>query len=153
MPISIKMHNRKHSAMHCHETTLRVRFNEIDAYHVAWHGHYVAWMEVGRTELAASFGLDADQLAALGYLAPVVHLELKYLKPARYGEELRILTSVLRRETPTLEFTCRIIGADGNLCASGRTVHALTDREGVLQYRLPAQVAERLACLLAHLGM
>ncbi len=22
-----------------HETPLKVRFNEVDSYHVAWHGH------------------------------------------------------------------------------------------------------------------
>jgi acyl-CoA thioester hydrolase len=137
--------------MRYHETTIKVRFNEVDAYHVAWHGHYVAWMEVGRADLAMAFGLDADQLAGLGYLAPVVQLELKYQRPARYGEELRVLTTARRTETASLEFLCRIIAADGTPCASGKTVHVLTDREGVLQYRLPPEVAERLERLFAHL--
>ena len=30
--------------MRYHETGITVRFNEIDAYRVAWHGHYVAWI-------------------------------------------------------------------------------------------------------------
>jgi acyl-CoA thioester hydrolase len=137
--------------MRYHETSIEVRFNEVDAYHVAWHGHYVAWMEVGRTGLARMFGLDADQLVSLGYLAPVVHLELKYRKPARYGQELRILTTVRRTEAATMEFACRIIDADGNLCASGKTVHVLTDLSDILQYRLPPVIAERLDRLLAYL--
>jgi len=70
--------------MKFHETHLQVRFNEIDAYNVAWHGHYVAWMEVGRNDLAGRFGMDARQLAELGYLGPVVSLEVKYLSPARF---------------------------------------------------------------------
>lgn len=135
--------------MSAHETPLSVRFNEVDSYGVAWHGHYVGWMEVGRNDLAGRFGLDAAQLAALGYLAPVVELELKYRRPARYNEELRILTTARRTETATLEFSCRIVAVDGSLCAAGRTVHALTDLDGVLQYRLPAEIAERLERLLA----
>ncbi|AJE04568.1 acyl-CoA thioesterase [Geobacter pickeringii] len=135
--------------MGAHETSVTVRFNEVDTYGVAWHGHYVAWMEVGRNDLAHRFGLDAAQLADLGYLAPVVELELKYRRPARYHEELRIQTTARRCETATLEFSCRIVAADGSLCAAGRTVHALTDRDGLLQYRLPAPVAERLERLLA----
>ncbi|WP_298438196.1 thioesterase family protein [Geobacter sp.] len=138
--------------MGAHETPLTVRFNEVDSYGVAWHGHYVAWMEVGRHDLAGRFGLDAAQLAGLGYLAPVVELELKYRRPARYNETLRVLTTARRTETATLEFSCRILAADGTLCATGRTVHALTDRDGVLQYRFPAPVAERLERLLASLG-
>ncbi|WP_298268487.1 thioesterase family protein [Geobacter sp.] len=134
-----------------HETPLTVRFNEVDSYGVAWHGHYVGWMEVGRNELAGRFGLDAARLAELGYLAPVVELELKYRRPARYNEMLRILTTSRRTETATLEFSCRISAADGTLCATGRTVHALTDRDGVLQYRFPAPVAPRLEQMLAFL--
>ena len=45
--------------MRYHETKITVRFNEIDAYRVAWHGHYVAWMEIGRNALAGRFDLDA----------------------------------------------------------------------------------------------
>jgi len=133
-----------------HETPIKVRFNEIDAYHVAWHGHYVAWMEVGRSELAGLFGLDADQLAAEGYLAPVITLELNYKRPLRYAEEARVLTTLKRTETATLEFACRIIGADGSVAATGKTVHALTDLAGVLQFQVPSAIAERLARLLSH---
>lgn len=131
------------------EITVKVRFNEVDAYQVAWHGHYVAWMEVGRNDLAGRFELDADQIAAAGYLAPVVALELKFRRPARFGEELRIQTSLRRTETATLEFVCRILGGDGKLCATGKTVHALTDRDGVLQYALPPVIRERVARMLA----
>ncbi len=137
--------------MRYHETHIKVRFNEVDSYHVAWHGHYVSWMEVGRNELAGQFGLNAEQIASTGYLAPVVVLELHFKKSARFDEELRVLTSVRRTPTATLEFICTIVGADGVTCAEGKTVHVLTDREGVLQYRLPPVLAERLEKLVASL--
>jgi acyl-CoA thioester hydrolase len=132
-----------------HETTVKVRFNEIDAYQVAWHGHFVAWMEAGRNELASRFGLDAAQVAATGYYVPVVNLELKFLRPARFAEELRVRTSLRRMETATFEFICTIFGADGRKCATGRVVHALTDLDGVLQYALPPVIRERVERLFA----
>ncbi len=133
----------------CHETVLKVRFNEIDAYNVAWHGHYVSWMEVGRNELAGRFGLNAQDISAAGFLAPVVELELKFLRPARFNDELRIRTSVRRMETATLEFHCTIVGPDGKKCATGRTVLSLIDKNGNLQYSLPPAIRERVECLLA----
>lgn len=136
-----------------HETTVKVRFNEVDAYRVAWHGHYVAWMEVGRNDLAGRFGLSAEDIAASGFMAPVVELNLKYRRPARYGEELRVQTTLKRAETSTLEFSCTIIGEDGKISAWGRTVHALTDMDGVLQYALPPVIAERLQRMMACLGV
>jgi acyl-CoA thioester hydrolase len=132
-----------------HETAIKVRFNEVDSFRVAWHGHYVAWMEVGRNDLAARFGLDAEHIAAAGFIAPVVLLEVKYLRPARYGEELRVRTSLRRMETATLEFNATIMGGDNRKCAIGRVVHSLTDSKGVLQYSLPPLVRERIERLLA----
>jgi acyl-CoA thioester hydrolase len=135
--------------MRYHETVIKVRFNEVDAFRVAWHGHYVAWMEIGRNELAGQFGLDAEQVDAAGFIAPVVLLELKYLRPARFGEELRIRTSLRRMETATLEFNTDIIGSDGKRCATGKVVHSLTDSAGTLQYSLPPLIRERVERLLA----
>lgn len=138
----------KHAVKY-HETIMKVRFNEVDAYQVAWHGHYVAWMEVGRNDLAGQFGLDADDIAAEGFLAPVVSLELKFLRPTRFNDELRIRTSLKRMETATLEFHSTIIAADGKKCATGKTLLSLTDKNGVLQYSLPPVIRERVESLLA----
>jgi acyl-CoA thioester hydrolase len=108
-------------------------------------------MEVGRNDLAGRFGLNAEQIGEAGYLAPVVSLELKYKRPARFDEELRIMTSIKRTETATLEFLCDIVGPDGSSCASGRTVHVLTDKNGILQYKLPPEIAERIEKMLSYL--
>ncbi len=139
--------------MKYHETKITVRFNEIDAYRVAWHGHYVAWMEIGRNAVAGQFGLDAEQLVAAGYLGPVVALELKFLRPARFNDELTIKTSLRRSQTATLEFVTIIVGSDGKKCATGTTTHALTDMEGVLQFQLPPVISERVNRLLASLEL
>lgn len=137
--------------MKYHETGITVRFNEIDAYLVAWHGHYVAWMEIGRNALAGEFDLGVFQLAAEGYLGPVVALELKFLRPARFNEKLTIQTTLRRSETATLEFISTIIGPDGDKLATGTTTHVLTDMDGVLQFQLPPVIAERVDRLLAWL--
>ena len=137
--------------MKYHQTPITVRFNEVDAYQVAWHGHYVAWMEIGRNDLAGRFDLNATQIAALGYLAPVVALDLQFKKPLRFGEEVQVQTTVQRAETATLEFHCRIVGADGTVAATGRTVHVLTGTDGELQYTLPPVIGERLGRLMAYL--
>jgi acyl-CoA thioester hydrolase len=136
-----------------HQTQIRVRFNEVDCYQVAWHGHYLAWMEESRNELANRFGIDAAQIAVAGFRAPVVALELKYLRPARFAETVMVRTTLVRRQTATIEFLCQIIGEDGKLSAKGRTVHALTDPDGVLQYTLPEPIAQRLGALLSFLGV
>jgi acyl-CoA thioester hydrolase len=134
-----------------HETKVKVRFNEIDAYQVAWHGHYLVWMEIGRNDLAGQHGLDAVQLVAEGFLAPVVALELKFLRSARFNDELTISTSVRRSPTATLQFVTIITGRDGKKCATGTTTHALTDLQGLLQFRLSGAIAERIEHMMTCL--
>jgi acyl-CoA thioester hydrolase len=134
-----------------HETSITVRFNEIDAYRVAWHGHYVAWMEIGRNALAGMFGLDAAQLYAAGFLGPVVDLRVKYLQPARFNDLITIRTRLRPSETATLLFESLIMGPDNRKLATGLTSHALTDLDGVLQFRMPPVVAERVGRMRAWL--
>ena len=137
--------------MKWHETPLTVRFNEVDSYQVAWHGHYVAWMEVGRNDLAGRFKLNAEQIGGAGFRSPVVNLELKFRRPALFNEHLTIGTAVRRTETASLEFLSRITGPDDEIIATGRTVHVLTDDRGILLYQLPPVIAERLEQMLAAL--
>jgi acyl-CoA thioester hydrolase len=137
--------------MRYHETSIIVRFNEIDSYRVAWHGHYVAWMEIGRNALSGQFGLDADQLSAAGFLGPVVDLQLKYLRPARFNDQITIQTRLRPSETATLVFESVLIGPDNRKLLTGLTSHALTDLDGVLQFRMPPLLAERVERMRAWL--
>ena len=130
--------------MRYHETSITVRFNEVDAYRIAWHGHYVAWMEIGRNALAGIFGLAPEQLLEAGFMGVVVDLRVKYLQPARYNEQLTIRTRLMPSETATLTFESLVIGPDNKKLASGFVSHALTDMNSILQFQLPSVVAERL---------
>jgi acyl-CoA thioester hydrolase len=137
--------------MRYHEISISVRFNEIDAYQVAWHGHYVAWMEIGRNALSGQFGLDAHQLSEEGFLGPVVDLQLKFLRPARFNDQITIRTRLRPSETATLVFESVIIGPDNRKLLTGLTTHALTDLAGVLQFKMPPLLAERVERMRAWL--
>lgn len=47
-------------------TTVRVRYAETDEMGVAWHGEYLAWFEVGRTDLLRGCGCSYRELEAQG---------------------------------------------------------------------------------------
>jgi len=130
--------------MRFHETRLHVRFNEVDMYRVAWHGHYVAWLEVGRNDLAGRFLMDAGHLEKLGFLGPVVSLEIKYLSPAFLNDEIFVRSRINPTETATILFQQEIIAADGRKLATGVTTHVLTDMNGVMQFKIPTEITKRL---------
>ncbi len=135
-----------------YETQLKVRFNEVDSYQVVWHGHYTAWFEKGRNELAAPFGMDPEQLKEIGLMAPVVDLSCKFKLPARYGDVVVVQTTMQRCETAKLIFHYTVM-REKEVLAEGSTTHILTDLKGTMLYPVPPEARQRLERMFASLGM
>jgi acyl-CoA thioester hydrolase len=77
---------------------VEVPFHDVDAMNVAWHGHYVKYFELARCALLRRFDYDYPQMQASGYLWPIVDCHLKYVRPALYGQRLRIEATLLEYE-------------------------------------------------------
>jgi len=138
--------------MKYHETSIRVRFYEVDSYGVVWHGHYVGWFEAGRNELTETFKIGPLQLKEKNLLAPVVELTCQYKLPAAFGELLIIQTTMERTEVAKLIFHYRILSQkSGSVLATGSTTHVLTDFKGNLLYRVPPEVFERIEAMRKYL--
>jgi acyl-CoA thioester hydrolase len=138
--------------MKYYETTIQVRFYEVDAYGVAWHGHYVGWFEVGRNELTEKFGMGPLQLKEKNLLAPVVELNCEYKLPATFGEPLLIQTTMERTEVAKLIFHYRVLSQkNGKVLTTGFTTHVLTDLKGNLLYRVPPDILERIEAMREYL--
>ena len=133
---------------------IQVRFYEVDAYGVVWHGHYVGWFEVGRNDLTERFHIGPLQLKEKNLLAPVVELNCEYKFPATYGESLLIQTTMERTEVAKLIFHYRILSqGNGKVLATGSTTHVLTDFNGNLLYRVPPEVLERIEAMRKYLEL
>jgi acyl-CoA thioester hydrolase len=138
--------------MRYHETPLQVRFYEVDAYSVVWHGHYIGWFEVGRNELTERFDIGPLQLKEKNLLAPVVELICQFKLPATFGDSLIIQTTMERTEVAKLIFHYRVLNqGNGNVLATGSTTHVLTDLNGNLQYRVPPDVLEKIEAMRQYL--
>ena len=135
-----------------YESQVTVRFYEVDSYRVVWHGHYIAWFEVGRNEFAARFGLDPDQLKELGLMAPVVDVRCSFKRAAAFGDTVIIQTTMERCETAKLIFRYTVM-RDNEVLAEGSTTHVLTDLKGTMLYQVPLDVQQRLEKMFAYLGV
>jgi acyl-CoA thioester hydrolase len=113
--------------------------------HVAYYANYFVWFEVGRCELLRSLGSTYRDLEAEGFMLPVIEAHCDYRRPARYDDELMILTHGRLMSPARVRFDYEVQRpADGVLTAVGRSVHAVVDREG-RPTRLPVPVREVLA--------
>jgi acyl-CoA thioester hydrolase len=124
---------------------VEVPFHDVDAMNVAWHGHYVKYFELARCALLRRFDYDYPQMLASGYLWPVVECHLKYVRPAFYGQLLRVEATLIEYENRIKIGYVIFDAGSGERLTKGYTtmvaVHATT-RE--LQFVSPAVLLEKL---------
>ena len=96
---------------------------------VAHHATYPIWFEIGRTEMLRASGGNYRDLEAAGVFLAVVRLEVRYRRPARYDDELRLTTELLVAGPVKIEHSYRLFRGD-ELLAEGGTTLACLDRDG-----------------------
>ena len=119
-------------------TEVRVRFQEVDALRIVWHGHYLSYFEDARVALGRTIGLGYEDILAAGYVAPLVHVEVDYFAPAHFEDVLTVKARLHEDAGARVTFTYEAIGPGGQRLAAGRTIQALVDLAGNLQLTRPA---------------
>jgi acyl-CoA thioester hydrolase len=75
---------------------------------VVYYAAYLEHLEEGRSEFLASKGVDLVQYSREGIVFPVVRIEVDYKRPARYGDLVRICTSVEKIGNCSITFSQEI---------------------------------------------
>jgi len=126
--------------MNQHDTTVRVRYVETDAMGFLHHSRYLAYFEIGRTELFRAQGGNYREMEESGLFLVIARVECRYLKPARYDDLLTLRTTISRITPAKLEHDYALYRGD-ELLTTAHTLLACVDREGVIQ-RMPEFVIE-----------
>lgn len=125
------------------EVEIEVPFHDVDPMEVVWHGHYAKYCEHARTRLLQMLDYDYPQMRASGFLWPVVHYQLKFVRPARYGQRLQAQAWLLEYEY-RLKIGYEINdAATGERLTKGYTVQvAVAISTGEMQYASPNILVE-----------
>lgn len=127
------------------ETLLEVPFHDVDAMSVAWHGHYVKYFEAARGALLRALDYDYPQMRDSGFLWPVVECQLKYIRPARYGQKLRVTAELIEYEN-RLKIAYEVFdAAGGERLTRGHTIQVAVDAASEeMQFVSPKALLERV---------
>jgi len=130
--------------MHKNETKIRVRYGETDQMGVVYHANYATYFEVGRTEWLRQYGITYKSMEDTGILLPVISLEIKYKNPAKYDDELTVVTSIKNLPRARIEFDYELVNASGELLATGNTVLVFVDMKRNRPTRCPDYLMKKL---------
>ena len=116
----------------------RIRFSEIDAMRVVWHGAYAKYFEDAREQFGKDYGLDYLLIERNGYYAPIVDLSFQYRQPLRYGMEPEIVITYRPVEAAKIIFDYEIHGTDGEgVFATGHSIQVFMDTQYQLVWENP----------------
>lgn len=131
------------------EGSMVVQFYDLDPMQVVWHGNYARFLEVGRGALLDFIGYNYAEMARSGYMWPIVDMRLKYVRPARLGQNLRVVAK-LREYENRLRIDYRISdAASGETLTKAETTQvAVLAQSGELCLECPAALTDRVRALL-----
>jgi acyl-CoA thioester hydrolase len=122
---------------------VRVIFGDTDQMGIVYYANYLRWFEAARGEFCRQRGLPYTEIAASGYGFPVIEAHVRYVKPARYEDLLRVDLHLDEMKRASMRFRYEVHRGT-ELLADGWTVHACVDKHG-----RPARFSEDMRRLLA----
>jgi acyl-CoA thioester hydrolase len=101
----------------------KIYYHDTDAGGVVYYGNYLKHLEEGRNEFCAEKGIDLREWISKGIEFPVVHAQLDYKSPAKYGDIIRISTKIEKIGNSSIHFA-QEIKRDDVVLVKARTVWA-----------------------------
>ncbi len=107
------------------------------------------YLENARWAVMDRIGFGLDAMLASGFIWPVIGLEVKYIRAARYGERLRVLASIVEWDAKLVLNYLMLDAKEGTRIGRAQTTQVAVGREsGTLQLVSPACLTDRVRAAL-----
>jgi len=137
------MNNQNHKN---YETQFTVPFYDLDPMQMVWHGNYLKYFDIARSELFNALDIDLlDYFKKTNYLFPITKTSTKYIVSLRYRDEFKCKATVTEGEYKiVVDFEIRLI-RDNQLCARGRSEQvAVKYPDMEIQFEIPDDIRTAL---------
>ena len=116
-----------------------------DQMGVVYYGNYAQFYEIGRTEAIRQLGYTYKDIEAMGIIMPVVEMNSKFLRPAKYDDLITVKTTL--RELPTghaINFFFEIFNEEDKLLNAGNVVLYFMEAVTMKRAKMPTELEEKL---------
>jgi len=123
---------------------VRVYYEDTDAGGVVFYANYLKFFERARTEMLRSLSYEQDELIANeGIIFVVRSVQVDYLSPARFNEQLQVSADVSLAKKASLTFEQVITRGNDVLC-KGSVRIACLDAQTMRPKAIPEKLLEQL---------
>ena len=127
------------------KTQIRIHYALTDQMNVVYHGNYIQFYEIGRTEALRSLGLTYKEVEATGVIMPVTEVHSKFIRPALYDDLITVVTTV--KEMPLhhkIVFHSEIFNEKNQLLNVGDVTLYFMDAKTMQRVSMPEMIKEKL---------
>ncbi len=123
----------------------RVRYGETDPMGYLYYGHYANYYEIGRVEMLRALGLTYKSLEEdYRIMMPVVSMQVRYLRPARYDDLITIRTTLRKLPADYITFHVELFHESGQLLNSATVRLCFVDMNTGKRVPPPEVLLEKL---------
>ena len=125
---------------------IKVRYCETDQMGLVHHGSYINYFEEARISWISNLGLSYNEMEKSGIILPVSKLNVSYLRPAYFDDNLEVNVELAELPTSRLIFNYTIKNKD-EVVVKGTTVLAFLNKESKNPVRCPDYMLEKVTPL------
>jgi len=135
--------------MNSDKIQFRVRYSETDQMGFVYYGNYAQYFEMGRTEWLRKLGITYKKMEENGIMLPVMNLNIKYLKPAKYDDLLTLKTTLIKIPSAKIEFSYEVFNEENEQLTTANTTLVFVNMETNKPTRAPEYVLEKIRKITA----
>jgi acyl-CoA thioester hydrolase len=121
---------------------IRVIYGDTDQMGVVYYANYLRYFEAARGAMVRAHGRSYAELERAGFALPVIEAQVRYVRPARYDDVLRVEVRVTKVRGASVRFRYEVKRGE-ELVADGATEHACIGPD-MRPVRFPAELARWL---------
>lgn len=125
---------------------IKVRYCETDQMGLVHHGSYINYFEEARISWISNLGFSYSEMEKSGIILPVSKLNVSYLRPAYFDDDLVVNVELAEMPTSRLIFNYTIKNKD-DIVVTGTTVLAFLNKETKRPVRCPDYMLEKVNSL------
>ena len=129
-----------------HEIQMKVPFYDLDPMQMVWHGNYLKYFDMARSELFDVLGIDLlAYFRRTNYLFPITKTTTKHIISLRYRDEFKCKATVVEAQYKiVVDFKIRLT-SNNQICTKGRSEQvAVKYPETEIQFEIPHDIRKAL---------
>lgn len=71
-------------------TQVKVAFCDLDPMNIVWHGNYLKYLELARSEMFDKLNFGYPVMKKYNLMYPIAKMDLKFIEPAQFNQTLNV---------------------------------------------------------------